>query len=178
MGWGLAGFCPGPALVSLGAGQDKAVVFMLAMLAGMAIYEAGGTLATADSSRSRTATVTEAGSSWRQRGYVGGEHQHVVDGELFNGRLHEGASCPRSGAVLEVVELADDVVRRAAGDAGYRPKAFQVGAVTGCALDGLAVAPAGGERLPLLDAANRDVSDENGMRVPAYEPLQIFRAPR
>ena len=38
-GWGLAGFCPGPALVSLGAGQDKAVVFVLAMLAGMAAFE-------------------------------------------------------------------------------------------------------------------------------------------
>jgi len=39
VGWGLAGFCPGPAIVSLGAGQDKAVVFVLAMLAGMALYE-------------------------------------------------------------------------------------------------------------------------------------------
>lgn len=38
-GWGLAGFCPGPALVSLGAGQDKAVVFVLAMIAGMAAFE-------------------------------------------------------------------------------------------------------------------------------------------
>ncbi|HSV34982.1 MAG TPA: DUF6691 family protein [Ramlibacter sp.] len=38
-GWGLAGFCPGPALVSLGAGQPKAMVFVLAMLAGMAIFE-------------------------------------------------------------------------------------------------------------------------------------------
>lgn len=38
-GWGLAGFCPGPAIVSLGAGQDKAVVFVLAMLVGMAFYE-------------------------------------------------------------------------------------------------------------------------------------------
>jgi uncharacterized membrane protein YedE/YeeE len=40
IGWGLAGFCPGPALVSLGAGQEKAAVFVAAMLAGMAIYEA------------------------------------------------------------------------------------------------------------------------------------------
>lgn len=39
VGWGLAGFCPGPALVSLGAGQPKAVVFVLAMVAGMAVFE-------------------------------------------------------------------------------------------------------------------------------------------
>jgi uncharacterized membrane protein YedE/YeeE len=38
-GWGLAGFCPGPAVVAFGAGYDKAVVFVIAMLAGMAIYE-------------------------------------------------------------------------------------------------------------------------------------------
>ena len=40
VGWGLAGYCPGPAVVSLGAGQDKAVVFVVAMIAGMALYEA------------------------------------------------------------------------------------------------------------------------------------------
>ena len=38
-GWGLAGFCPGPALVSLGAGQPKAAVFVVAMLAGMYGFE-------------------------------------------------------------------------------------------------------------------------------------------
>jgi uncharacterized membrane protein YedE/YeeE len=38
-GWGLAGFCPGPALVSLGAGEPKAAVFVVAMLAGMAVFE-------------------------------------------------------------------------------------------------------------------------------------------
>lgn len=38
-GWGLAGFCPGPALVSLAAGQPKAAAFTLAMLAGMAVFE-------------------------------------------------------------------------------------------------------------------------------------------
>jgi uncharacterized membrane protein YedE/YeeE len=39
VGWGLAGFCPGPAIVSLGSGQAKAVVFVAAMLAGMLVYE-------------------------------------------------------------------------------------------------------------------------------------------
>lgn len=38
-GWGLAGFCPGPALVSVGTGNPKAVVFVLAMLAGMVLFE-------------------------------------------------------------------------------------------------------------------------------------------
>ncbi len=38
-GWGLAGFCPGPAIVSLGTGNPKAAVFVLAMLAGMACFE-------------------------------------------------------------------------------------------------------------------------------------------
>jgi|TARA_R110000851_G_scaffold86648_3_gene188486 uncharacterized membrane protein YedE/YeeE len=39
VGWGLAGFCPGPALVALGAGELKALVFTVAMLSGMAVYE-------------------------------------------------------------------------------------------------------------------------------------------
>lgn len=39
VGWGLAGFCPGPAFVALGAGYWQAAVFVVAMLAGMAIYE-------------------------------------------------------------------------------------------------------------------------------------------
>jgi uncharacterized membrane protein YedE/YeeE len=38
-GWGLAGFCPGPALVSMAAGEIKALAFVAAMLAGMLVYE-------------------------------------------------------------------------------------------------------------------------------------------
>jgi uncharacterized membrane protein YedE/YeeE len=38
IGWGLAGFCPGPALVSFGSGHDKATVFVAAMLLGMLAY--------------------------------------------------------------------------------------------------------------------------------------------
>lgn len=39
VGWGIAGFCPGPALVALGAGYPKAVGFVAAMVAGMAVFE-------------------------------------------------------------------------------------------------------------------------------------------
>lgn len=39
VGWGLAGFCPGPALVGLGMGQRGAVIFVAAMLAGMGVHE-------------------------------------------------------------------------------------------------------------------------------------------
>ena len=38
-GWGIAGLCPGPALVTLGTGELKAVLFIAAMLIGRAIYE-------------------------------------------------------------------------------------------------------------------------------------------
>jgi uncharacterized membrane protein YedE/YeeE len=39
IGWGVAGFCPGPALVALGLGSAQAVLFVLAMLAGMGLFE-------------------------------------------------------------------------------------------------------------------------------------------
>jgi uncharacterized membrane protein YedE/YeeE len=39
IGWGLVGFCPGPAVVALGTGHVKAFLFVVAMLGGMGIYE-------------------------------------------------------------------------------------------------------------------------------------------
>ena len=39
IGWGLAGFCPGPAIVALGAGYAKAAVFVVAMVLGMGAFE-------------------------------------------------------------------------------------------------------------------------------------------
>ncbi len=39
VGWGLAGFCPGPAVVAMGAGVWQAAVLTTAMLAGMAVHE-------------------------------------------------------------------------------------------------------------------------------------------
>ena len=39
IGWGVAGICPGPALVLLGAGVPQGMVFVVAMLGGMAGFE-------------------------------------------------------------------------------------------------------------------------------------------
>ena len=39
IGWGVAGFCPGPALVALGMGEPKALVFVAAMLVVMGAFE-------------------------------------------------------------------------------------------------------------------------------------------
>ncbi|MBY0269350.1 MAG: YeeE/YedE family protein [Burkholderiales bacterium] len=38
IGWGVAGFCPGPGLVALGMGEVKALVFVAAMLGGMGLW--------------------------------------------------------------------------------------------------------------------------------------------
>lgn len=39
IGWGLVGICPAPAFVLLGTGSLKGIVFLVAMLIGMAIFE-------------------------------------------------------------------------------------------------------------------------------------------
>ncbi len=39
VGWGLAGFCPGPALVAMSAGVGSAAIFVVAMLAGMVLHD-------------------------------------------------------------------------------------------------------------------------------------------
>jgi uncharacterized membrane protein YedE/YeeE len=38
IGWGMAGYCPGPAVVSLGLGAREGSVFLVAMLGGMGLY--------------------------------------------------------------------------------------------------------------------------------------------
>ena len=38
-GWAIAGLCPGPALVALGSGNEKAMIFVVAMLTGMYLHD-------------------------------------------------------------------------------------------------------------------------------------------
>ncbi|MES2965421.1 MAG: DUF6691 family protein [Bdellovibrionota bacterium] len=39
MGWGLAGFCPGPAIVAIASGEPRAYVFVGAMILGMLVFK-------------------------------------------------------------------------------------------------------------------------------------------
>ena len=39
LGWGLVGLCPGPALVSIGAGAAEVLVWLAAMFAGMWLFK-------------------------------------------------------------------------------------------------------------------------------------------
>ncbi len=38
-GWGIAGYCPGPAIVAAATGSSAALVFIAAMLAGMTLHD-------------------------------------------------------------------------------------------------------------------------------------------
>ncbi|WP_349960139.1 YeeE/YedE family protein [Rhizobium sp. ZPR3] len=39
LGWGIGGFCPGPAVASLSVGIPQTALFVVTMLAGMTLYE-------------------------------------------------------------------------------------------------------------------------------------------
>lgn len=39
IGWGLSGLCPGPGLVLAASGQLAGIIFVIAMLAGMAVFD-------------------------------------------------------------------------------------------------------------------------------------------
>jgi uncharacterized membrane protein YedE/YeeE len=39
LGWGIAGYCPGPAVVAAASGSASALVFLASMLAGIAVFQ-------------------------------------------------------------------------------------------------------------------------------------------
>lgn len=42
LGWGIGGFCPGPAIASLAVGLPQTVLFVIAMLVGMIVHDRTG----------------------------------------------------------------------------------------------------------------------------------------
>jgi uncharacterized membrane protein YedE/YeeE len=38
LGWGLSGFCPGPAITSLASGKSPVMIFVVSMIVGMYLY--------------------------------------------------------------------------------------------------------------------------------------------
>jgi uncharacterized membrane protein YedE/YeeE len=62
VGWGLAGLCPGPALVTSVAGLAVPVQFLMAMAFGMYAYGA-----VAERLLARPAPVVDGGAGWRER---------------------------------------------------------------------------------------------------------------
>ncbi len=54
VGWGLAGYCPGPGLTSLASLQSPAIVFVVAMTAGMFLYSVFDKVVLSSSSQSKS----------------------------------------------------------------------------------------------------------------------------
>jgi uncharacterized membrane protein YedE/YeeE len=44
IGWGLAGYCPGPAFVSLATLSKEPIIFLLSMIVGLLVFEAASQL--------------------------------------------------------------------------------------------------------------------------------------
>jgi hypothetical protein len=59
VGWGLVGYCPGPALTSLGVGGWPTLLFVAAMIAGMVVFEAVERIGAWRAARLRPHTATE-----------------------------------------------------------------------------------------------------------------------
>ena len=59
VGWGLVGYCPGPALASLGVAGWPALLFVAAMIAGMVLFESVERIAAWRASRDHPHPATE-----------------------------------------------------------------------------------------------------------------------
>jgi uncharacterized membrane protein YedE/YeeE len=58
-GWGLVGYCPGPALTSLGVGGWPTLLFVAGMIAGMAVYEVSERIAASRDARRHPQPATD-----------------------------------------------------------------------------------------------------------------------
>lgn len=67
VGWGLAGFCPGPGIVSAGTGQTPGLVFGASLFAGMFLFEAYARIRAAAQAGGTAADVLQPDASHVER---------------------------------------------------------------------------------------------------------------
>jgi uncharacterized membrane protein YedE/YeeE len=58
-GWGLAGYCPGPGIASLGAASLTSVVFVVAMFSGMLLFKVWDQAMARKASRAEAAGIAQ-----------------------------------------------------------------------------------------------------------------------
>ena len=99
----------------------------------------GGKVSALKNMSSRT-DVAAAAKSGRLRGEVSGDREHVLLVKPGHNVLHLHRERTHTEAMLEVVELADDVIGRATRDARDQAHTLEVEPVAGDAGEGLAIA--------------------------------------
>src|SRR5260221_2755813 len=110
-----------------------------------------------------------------ERTQVRGDRHHVFDTQLGDHRFHQLREGAGAIAVLHVVQLANDVDRRASGDARQLAQSLERWAVADRAGNGLPRASARHQRLAFREAADRHVGDEAGMGIAAVRSRGVLR---
>ncbi|MBK8174041.1 MAG: YeeE/YedE family protein [Rhodospirillales bacterium] len=72
LGWGLAGYCPGPAIAGLGLASTRTWLFVAAMLAGMGLFELAAHWITRPSHHPRSCLPASDASTTRSAGRKAG----------------------------------------------------------------------------------------------------------
>src|SRR3984957_11854109 len=111
----------------------------------------------------------------RLRGEKGGDRVNVLITELVPPPLHQRRPLAVAGADLDVIELAIDVHRRAAGDRRNLADALEVDAVAGRAGEVLPAGAGGDDHLALREAAGRHMGDEAGAGIAALGAEIVLR---
>src|SRR6266700_109612 len=110
-----------------------------------------------------------------ERARVGGERDHVVPGQFGDDLPHQLGSAASARAVLDVIELADEVQEITVCDRWHLADAFEARAAPDGARNRLAAAAGRGQRLAFLDRAGGHVMLETGPRIAGFCSMLVLR---